>query len=145
MSDRPCTVLFEDGTRIDIVWDGDDVAHLVTSSVLTERRMRWLRRPICPLRKQAIPDGFLTPNDVSKLLGVPMTTLKTWRKRSTRLQYFKFGRLVGYAAEDVTEFAAYRERERARKELRRRRPAIAMTRDDSQSPEASWAEVPRVT
>lgn len=48
---------------------------------------------------------LLTPEEVSKLLGVAVETLNTWRATNRyALTYIKIGRLVRYRTEDVTNF-----------------------------------------
>lgn len=51
-----------------------------------------------------MPD-LLTPNEVSKMLGVGVETLNAWRAlRRYDLPYVKVGRLVRYRQSDVMQF-----------------------------------------
>jgi len=48
---------------------------------------------------------LLTPDEVSKHLGISVETLNTWRATNRyKLQYIKVGRLVRYRLNDVESF-----------------------------------------
>lgn len=44
---------------------------------------------------------LLTPEEVSTMIGIPVTTLAQWRYRKQRIPYLRIGGLVRYDAEDV--------------------------------------------
>lgn len=51
------------------------------------------------------PTNLLTPQDVSRLLGVSVETLNVWRAtKRYPLPYVKTGRLVRYRLEDIFAF-----------------------------------------
>ena len=50
-------------------------------------------------------ERLLTPDDVSRILGIKVQTLAAWRCRKRyRLPFVRSGRLVRYRASDVDEF-----------------------------------------
>ncbi|MER7761386.1 helix-turn-helix domain-containing protein [Streptomyces sp. NPDC097619] len=48
-----------------------------------------------------LPDRYLTPEDVSELLGVPVETLYQWRKKRTGPPGFRVGRHTRYDPADL--------------------------------------------
>lgn len=44
---------------------------------------------------------LLTAEQVSKITGIPVTTLAQWRYRKRGIPYLRIGRLVRYDADDV--------------------------------------------
>jgi len=58
---------------------------------------------------KTVLEKLLTPQDVSKHLGVSVETLNTWRATNRYdLPYIKVGRLVRYRSEDVNNFITSR-------------------------------------
>ena len=47
---------------------------------------------------------YLTENDVSKITGVALSTLRNNRSKGRGIPYIKIGRSVRYGLEDVIEF-----------------------------------------
>jgi hypothetical protein len=47
---------------------------------------------------------YLTENDVSKITGVALSTLRNNRSKGRGIPYIKIGRSVRYDLEDVIEF-----------------------------------------
>ena len=59
------------------------------------------------MQKQSNPytqRQFLTPKQVSETYGIPPKTLEVWRYRGIGPRFHKFGRLVRYAIDDLTEY-----------------------------------------
>jgi excisionase family DNA binding protein len=55
------------------------------------------------------PTNLMTPEDVSRYLGVSVETLNVWRcTKRYNLPYVKAGRLVRYRVEDIDIFVASR-------------------------------------
>ncbi len=47
---------------------------------------------------------LLAPEEVSKLIGVPVSTLAQWRYRKRGLPFLRLGRLVRYDLADVESY-----------------------------------------
>ena len=52
--------------------------------------------------KRELPDRYLTPVDVSDLLGVPIETIYQWRRTHTGPKGFRVGRHLRYDPADVS-------------------------------------------
>jgi predicted site-specific integrase-resolvase len=51
-----------------------------------------------------IEEEFMTPDAVSKILGVSLNTLENWRREKKGLPFCKFQRHVRYRSKDVINF-----------------------------------------
>ncbi|MGW9612819.1 helix-turn-helix transcriptional regulator [Streptomyces diastaticus] len=51
--------------------------------------------------KRPLPDRYLTPVDLTDLLGVPVETIYQWRRKDTGPRGFRVGRHLRYDPEDV--------------------------------------------
>jgi excisionase family DNA binding protein len=51
--------------------------------------------------QHALPDRYLTPVDVSELLGVPVETVYQWRRKRTGPRGFRVGRHLRFDPADV--------------------------------------------
>lgn len=68
----------------------------MTSSILTPKAAPMELNTELPL--------LASPQQVSDLTGVPVSTLAYWRFEGTHLPFCKLGRLVRYRREDVRDF-----------------------------------------
>lgn len=51
--------------------------------------------------RRALPERYLTPNDLADLLGVPVETVYQWRRKQTGPRGFRVGRHLRFDPEDV--------------------------------------------
>lgn len=56
--------------------------------------------------KRPLPDRYLTPVDLTDLLGVPIETVYQWRRKDTGPRGFRVGRHLRYDPEDVRAWVA---------------------------------------
>ncbi|MFE3430010.1 helix-turn-helix transcriptional regulator [Streptomyces sp. NPDC059171] len=56
--------------------------------------------------RRPLPDRYLTPLDLSDLLGVPVETVYQWRRKDTGPRGFRVGRHLRYDPEDVRAWVA---------------------------------------
>ncbi|WP_372445367.1 helix-turn-helix domain-containing protein [Bifidobacterium pluvialisilvae] len=54
--------------------------------------------------KDNSPENLLTPSQVARILGVPVSTLSRWRSERRELPYVKIGRVVRYRPHDLAEW-----------------------------------------
>lgn len=47
---------------------------------------------------------LLSPEEISRLIGIPTATLAQWRYRKTGIPYLRIGRLVRYDVADVESY-----------------------------------------
>lgn len=57
-----------------------------------------------------VPEALLTPDDVSRLLGVSVNTLNAWRAQRKHLEFVRVGRLARYRVGEVQRFIEERTR-----------------------------------
>ena len=55
-----------------------------------------------------LPDRYLTPEDISSMLRVPLETVYQWRKKRTGPPGFRVGKYVRYDPADVRRWIAER-------------------------------------
>ncbi|QHC18226.1 helix-turn-helix domain-containing protein [Streptomyces sp. GF20] len=56
--------------------------------------------------RRPLPDRYLTPLDLTDLLGVPVETVYQWRRKDTGPRGFRVGRHLRYDPEDVRAWVA---------------------------------------
>ena len=56
--------------------------------------------------RAALPDRYLTPEDIASLFGVPIETVYAWRKRRTGPPGFRVGKHVRYDPAAVRDWTA---------------------------------------
>ena len=68
--------------------------------------MATVRRAIQPRNARVLTEmaPLLTPEHVSRYLGVPVGTLANWRYQGRGPTYLRVGRHVRYRAQDITQW-----------------------------------------
>ncbi|CAM5700642.1 hypothetical protein SALBM135S_04568 [Streptomyces alboniger] len=56
--------------------------------------------------RRPLPDRYLTPTDLSDLLGIPVETVYQWRRKHTGPRGFRVGRHLRFDPEDVRTWVA---------------------------------------
>ncbi|WP_207760021.1 helix-turn-helix domain-containing protein [Bifidobacterium primatium] len=56
------------------------------------------------MTKDDSEENLLTPAQVAKILGIPVSTLSRWRSERRELPYVKIGRVVRYRPCDLAEW-----------------------------------------
>lgn len=51
--------------------------------------------------KSALPDRYLTPDDIAAIFGVPLETVYQWRKKRTGPPGFRIGKHLRYDPADL--------------------------------------------
>ncbi|CAM5584941.1 Replication initiation protein OS=Streptomyces alboniger OX=132473 GN=CP975_20795 PE=4 SV=1 [Streptomyces alboniger] len=98
-----------DGVELDDGAVASYVAKYATKAAETTRSTsrddRFRRRGGVGMRRP-LPDRYLTPTDLSDLLGIPVETVYQWRRKHTGPRGFRVGRHLRFDPEDVRTWVA---------------------------------------
>ncbi|MFD7729226.1 helix-turn-helix domain-containing protein [Kitasatospora phosalacinea] len=84
---------------------------------MTSRQRPSAARPLSLVQDQAappaLPQRYLSPEDIAALFGVPLETVYQWRRRRTGPPGFRVGKHLRYDPRAVAQWVSHQTREAA--------------------------------